>query len=114
MIGFIGAGIALGGCDSRDSGASKPAANVASQAVSNPAPKEALNPALLSENESREREAAIREKKLQAELNNASKEQLVKADLRLSNGKKIGNPKADTTSRRELQKQRAAARAKSE
>ena len=47
--------------------------------------KEALLRVLSSADESREREVPTREKEFQAALNNASKEQLVKAALRLGN-----------------------------
>jgi RNA polymerase sigma factor (sigma-70 family) len=67
--------------------------------------KEALLRALLSADESREREAQTREKEFQAALNNASKEQLVKAALRLGNKEALlrALSSADDSREREVQ-----------
>lgn len=114
IIGFIGTYLASAGCDPGDGGAGKPAAELPGQAVSRPSPKEVLPRPLPSANQPREAEATIIERKLRAELLEASKKSPGKTPPRPGDGKEAGTPKSDVMSRRDLQRQRAAERAKTD
>jgi hypothetical protein len=113
LIGLVGTGIVLVGCGPNDSGAGKPAADLPSRPAQTPVPKDALHPALPSANKPGESDAAIIGKKLRVELEAASKQPPEKAPPRSGGGKKTGGPRADTTSRRERQRQLADERTKS-